>query len=223
MRTFHGQNPEGGKASTCKSRPAKKKLCTLSGNVEVHIIDDDDDNSKDYSVEDASKQLVIYNAEITHDKQRVAEVTEPIDHHTSPHQSFKKAKFGDGTVLPSIGAYTVQCAQCYKWRVVPTKEKYEELRESICQELFVCERAREWNRVLSCDDPEDMSQDGSWVWAIDKPNIMQPPPGWDREVRLRGASNRFADVYVTVSYFIYIDLQLHLWLLSSKYFGNFHV
>ncbi|GJM97519.1 hypothetical protein PR202_ga14451 [Eleusine coracana subsp. coracana] len=197
MRTVQGQYPEDRRASTCKSRPAKKKFHALPDNVEVHVIDDDDDSSKDYSVEDASKQLVIYNAEIAHDEQRAAEVTEPVDHYTSPHQSFKKPKFGHGTVLPSIGAYTVQCAQCYKWRVVPTKQKYEELRESICQELFVCERACEWNRVLSCDDPEDMSQDESRVWAIDKPNIVQPPPGWDREVRLRGASNKFADVYYT--------------------------
>ncbi|TVT97833.1 hypothetical protein EJB05_56889, partial [Eragrostis curvula] len=83
------------------------------------------------------------------------------------------------------------------------KEKYEELRESICQELFVCERAHECNRVLSCDDTEDMSTNGSMVWAIDIPNIAKPPPGWDREARSRGASSKFADVYVvTLSCFI---------------------
>jgi hypothetical protein len=195
MRTFYGQNSENSGDHTCKSLPSKKKLYKVPESVEVHIIDDDDDDSsKDYSAQDTSKQLVLYNPEITHDKQG------GIDHNTSPHRSSKKPR--SGTVLPSIGAYTVQCASCYKWRIVPTKEKYEELRESISQELFLCTRASEWNRALSCDEPEDLSQDGSRVWALDKPNIVQPPPGWDREVRLRGASTKFADVYVTPSYFL---------------------
>ncbi|PAN22509.1 hypothetical protein PAHAL_4G023900 [Panicum hallii] len=192
MRTFQGQNPENRRVHTSKSRPSKKKPCKVPESVEVHIIDDDDDDStKDYSVGDASKQLVLYNPEITRDKQS------DIDHHNSLRQSSKKPRYGYGTVLPSIGAYTVQCASCYKWRIVPTKEKYEELRESISQELFVCTRVSEWNRELSCDEPEDISQDGSRVWALDKPNIAQPPPGWDREVRIRVASTKFADVYYT--------------------------
>ncbi|KAJ1260735.1 hypothetical protein BS78_10G255300 [Paspalum vaginatum] len=136
-------------------------------------------------------KLVCYNPEVTHEKQA------DIDHHTSPRQSSKKPRHGYGTVLPSIGAYTVQCAHCFKWRIVPTKEKYEELRQSIREELFVCVRAREWDRELSCDELEDMSQDGSRVWAIDRPSIAQPPSGWDREVRIRGASSKFADVYYT--------------------------
>jgi len=187
MRTFQGPNPENMEVHTSKSWPSKKKPCKVPESIEVHIIDDD--STKDYSVGDASKQLVLYNPEITHDKQS------DIDHHTSLRQSSKKPRYGRGTVLPSI--YTVQCANCYKWRIVPTKEKYEELRESISQELFVCTRASEWNRELSCDEPEDIPQDGSRVWALDKPNIVQPPPGWDREVRIRGASTKFADVYYT--------------------------
>ncbi|TVU24534.1 hypothetical protein EJB05_26976, partial [Eragrostis curvula] len=169
MRTFQGQDPK--RVPSCKSRPPRKRLCKLSENDEVYIIDDKGDSGKDCLVEDTGRPLF-----------------------------FKKPKFGYGTVLPSsisTYTYTVQCADCYKWRVVPRKEKYEELRESICEELFVCGRAHEWHRVLSCDDPEDMSPDGSRVWAIDKPNIVQPPPGWDREVRLRGASTKFADVYYT--------------------------
>ncbi|KAL6873875.1 hypothetical protein ACP4OV_013957 [Aristida adscensionis] len=196
MRTFQGHKPESRRVPAFKSRASKKKLCKLPDNVEVHIIDDDDDSNKDYSVEDTSKQLVLYNPEISHDKQMAAEDTEP-DHYTSMHKSFKKPKYGHGVVLPSIGAYTIQCAYCLKWRFVPTKEKYEELRENICQELFVCARAQEWNRVLSCDEPEDISQDGDRLWAIDRPSIAQPPPGWDREVRIRGVSSKFADVYYT--------------------------
>ena len=152
-------------------------------------------------MEDVSKQLVLYEPQTTHRKRREVQFTEPIDHSTPLHQRSPKARYGPTKVLPSIGAYTVQCANCFKWRVVPSKEKYEELRESISRDLFVCERAREWNRVLSCDDPEDMSQDDSRVWAIDKPSIAQPPPGWYREVRIRGQGcSKFADVYVTVSF-----------------------
>lgn len=97
--------------------------------------------------------------------------------------------------LPSVGAFTVQCASCFKWRLIPTKEKYEQIRESILQVPFVCEGAREWRADISCDDPPDILQDGSRLWAIDKPNIAQPPPGWDRQLRIRGeGGTKFADV-----------------------------
>lgn len=99
-------------------------------------------------------------------------------------------------ILPSVGAFTVQCASCFKWRLIPTKEKYEQIRENILQVPFVCQRAREWRPDISCDDQPDILQDGSRLWAIDKPNIAQPPPGWDRQLRIRGeGGTRFADVY----------------------------
>ncbi|PKA65817.1 Methyl-CpG-binding domain-containing protein 2 [Apostasia shenzhenica] len=99
-------------------------------------------------------------------------------------------------VLSSIGTFTIQCASCFKWRVIPTKEKYEQIRESISQMPFYCESAREWRPDISCDDPADIVQDGSRLWAIDKPNIAQPPPGWVRELKIRGeGSTKFADVY----------------------------
>ncbi|KAF0923211.1 hypothetical protein E2562_003422 [Oryza meyeriana var. granulata] len=62
-------------------------------------------------------------------------------------------------------------------------------------EPFECERAREWRPDVTCDDPEDISQDGSRLWAIDKPNIALPPPGWERQIRIRGeGGTKFADV-----------------------------
>lgn len=98
--------------------------------------------------------------------------------------------------VPSIGAFTVQCAACFKWRLIPTKEKYEEIREKILELPFVCERAREWRPEVSCEDKEDISQDGSRLWAIDKPQIPLPPPGWERLIHIRGEGcTRFADVY----------------------------
>lgn len=99
-------------------------------------------------------------------------------------------------ILPSVGAFTVQCANCFKWRLIPTKEKYEEIREHILERPFYCETAHEWRAEVSCDDPPDLTQDGSRLWAIDKPNIAQPPPGWERLLRIRGeGGTRFADVY----------------------------
>ncbi|KAL9256964.1 Methyl-CpG-binding domain-containing protein [Drosera capensis] len=99
-------------------------------------------------------------------------------------------------VLPSVGAFTVQCANCFKWRLISTKAKYEEIREHILEDPFVCEMAREWRPDISCDDPADLTQEGDRLWAIDKPNIARPPPGWERELRIRGeGSSKFADVY----------------------------
>ncbi|KAG6625525.1 hypothetical protein CIPAW_16G103200 [Carya illinoinensis] len=90
------------------------------------------------------------------------------------------------------GAFTVQCASCFKWRLIPTKEKYEAIREHILEQPFYCETAREWRPDISCDDPTDISQDDSRLWAIDKPNIAQPPPGWQRLLRIRGeGSSRY--------------------------------
>ncbi|KAL1059731.1 hypothetical protein V6Z11_1Z011900 [Gossypium hirsutum] len=78
---------------------------------------------------------------------------------------------------PAVSS-TVVC-QCFKWRLIPTKEKYEEIREHILENPFVCETAH-----------------GSRLWAIDKPNIAQPPPGWQRLLRIRGeGSTKFADIY----------------------------
>lgn len=99
--------------------------------------------------------------------------------------------------LPSVGAFTVQCADCFKWRLIPTQEKYEEIREHIIEQPFVCGAGREWRPNISCDDPPDLVQDGSRLWAIDKPSIARPPTGWQRLLKFRGeGSSKFADVYV---------------------------
>ncbi|CAO2817979.1 unnamed protein product [Amaranthus hypochondriacus] len=103
---------------------------------------------------------------------------------------------GSQKILPSVGAFTVQCAVCFKWRLIPTKEKYEEIREHILEQPFSCDLAKEWRPEISCDVEGDIEQDNSRLWAIDTPNIAQPPPGWERELRIRGeGSSKFADVY----------------------------
>ncbi|XP_040996829.1 methyl-CpG-binding domain-containing protein 2-like isoform X1 [Juglans microcarpa x Juglans regia] len=145
------------------------------------------------SNENASKQLVLYDplaysAGIVPAPDPIQSRPPSLPRYSSPNSSSR--------VLPSVGAFTVQCARCFKWRLIPTKEKYEAIREHILEQPFYCETAREWRPDVSCDDPADISQDGSRLWAIDKPNIALPPPGWQRLLRIRGeGSTKFADVY----------------------------
>ncbi|XVF47578.1 hypothetical protein PTKIN_Ptkin03bG0120800 [Pterospermum kingtungense] len=154
-----------------------------------------DDESQDTQNEDdlyngnVSKQLVLYDPAANSTAESIT--PEPTQCRPSPGPRFSSSR-----VLPSVGAFTVQCANCFKWRLIPTKEKYEEIREHILENPFVCETARQWRPDISCDNPTDISQDGSRLWAIDKPNIAQPPPGWQRLLRIRGeGSTKFADIY----------------------------
>lgn len=156
----------------------------------------DDNDQQDCN--NARNQLVVYN---------------PADaaSHDSGSQSSSTYFLQNGAykISPSVGAFTVQCSICFKWRFLPSKEKYEEIREHISEKPFVCEAAREWRPEISCNDEPDIRQDGSRLWAIDKPNIAQPPLGWERLLRIRGfGGSRFADVYVL----LYILLQLWLCL-----------
>ncbi|KAK8490404.1 hypothetical protein V6N13_076418 [Hibiscus sabdariffa] len=147
-------------------------------------------NEDDLYDGDASKQLVLYDPAVSGTVGCMP--PGPIQCQPSEGPRF----FSSSKIMPSVGAFTVQCASCFKWRLIPTKEKYEEIREHILENPFVCETAREWRSDISCDVPTDIAQDGSRLWAIDKPNIAQPPPGWQRLLRIRGeGSTKFADIY----------------------------
>ncbi|KAG8087920.1 hypothetical protein GUJ93_ZPchr0010g9803 [Zizania palustris] len=90
--------------------------------------------------------------------------------------------------------FVVQCWNCTKLRITPTQEKYEEIRERITKEHFVCKQACEWKPNVTCDDPTDISLDD--IWALDKHGIAQPPPDWKRLIKIRNeGTTRFADVY----------------------------
>ncbi|KAI5081131.1 hypothetical protein GOP47_0004314 [Adiantum capillus-veneris] len=96
-------------------------------------------------------------------------------------------------VLPSVGAFTVQCANCFKWRLIPSKEQYEQIRQNVLEKPFFC---TSWRPGASCDDPPELSEDSKLLWAIDKPNIPLPPDGWERLVVIRGEGcSKFADIY----------------------------
>lgn len=177
-------------------RPSSASFSGEDDEHEVHITENDygeddefaQDDEDDDTDQDDRGALVIYNPE--------ANALVPQEPVLDRAQYFTSSL--PERILPSVGAFTVQCANCFKWRLIPSKDKYEEIRESILQQPFICERAREWRPNISCDDPADINQDGSRLWAIDKPNIAQPPRGWDRILRIRGqGGTRFADVYYT--------------------------
>lgn len=156
---------------------------------------EDSDNKTGIEDEECTnpcKQLVLYDPAVNGSSE-VQPVPDP-EPVRRPRSFFGRSS---SRVLPSVGAFTVQCANCFKWRLIPTKHQYEKIRENILEQPFYCEAAREWRPDISCDDPEDISQDGSRLWAIDKPNIATPPSGWERLLRIRGeGSTKFADVYV---------------------------
>lgn len=155
----------------------------------------DVENGEDKSVECNSSQLVVYNPDESNTNQKTNGASTQIVNRASPNQSPLPRNHPSRALMP-IGSYTVQCATCFKWRLIPTQAKYEEIREKILQEPFVCDRAREWQPDVTCDDPADIFQDGSRLWAIDKPNISQTPAGWERVLKIRGeGSTKFADVY----------------------------
>ncbi|KAL6858963.1 hypothetical protein ACP4OV_017965 [Aristida adscensionis] len=95
-----------------------------------------------------------------------------------------------------IDIYAAQCAKCSKWRIIPTKEKYEAFRAEAEEDQFLCEKAIEWKPDITCNDPSDINPDATWRWAMDKHNIPQAPPQWERLIRIRGeGGTKFADVY----------------------------
>ncbi|RWW78460.1 hypothetical protein BHE74_00013327, partial [Ensete ventricosum] len=165
-----------------------------SKNTRKRSFDVSDDGKQ--STENISNHLVLYNPGTSNTGHDSLALTDAMENHTPTFRNFL-ASNSSGRTFPSIGTFTVQCASCFKWRIIPTKEKYEQIRENILEDPFVCEHAREWRPDILCEDPEDISQDGSRLWAIDKPNIAQPPPGWERLLRIRAeGGTKFADVYV---------------------------
>ncbi|XBI09452.1 hypothetical protein VPH35_137003 [Triticum aestivum] len=138
------------------------------------VVDQWDDSDTKNSSGSASYQVVPY-------KNAQGENTLPV--------LSKKRKF-------IISTYSVQCSTCQKWRVVPSKLKYEQIRENIIQVPFSCKYVHGWKPQVTCHDPTDISEDNGMAWAIDIPCIPQTPLRWERNITLRNEqSTRFADVY----------------------------
>lgn len=189
--TDHLTNVEGEpSASNSSYRPG-----SLAANSQDQVdfssagFEDHSRQDKENPCENSQYQVVLYSPSANGSGE--AETPDPIS--DQPLSGARQNPRG----LPSVGAFTVQCANCFKWRLIPTQEKYEEIREHIIEQPFFCETGRDWRPDISCDDPPDLVQDGSRLWAIDKPSIAQPPPGWQRLLKFRGeGSTKFADVYV---------------------------
>ncbi|KAL2521759.1 methyl-CpG-binding domain-containing protein 2 [Forsythia ovata] len=107
--------------------------------------------------ENAQNQLVLYDPAVANSARGIGIEAVP-DSIAHQPPSFSRFPFSNQTsrVLPSVGAFTVQCANCFKWRLIPSKAKYEEIREYITEQLFLCVTAREWRSDVSCDDPPDI-------------------------------------------------------------------
>lgn len=164
-----------------------KDIIQTDNVIDMSTSDSSTNDKNTPSCADSQKQLVPFDPSVNGGGE-IEAAPDPISYKP---QSLQR-------VLPSIGAFTVQCANCFKWRLIPNQEKYEEIREHITEKPFVCETGHEWGSDVSCNDPADIEQDGSRLWAIDKPNIAQTPPGWQRLLRIRGEGcSKFADVYYT--------------------------
>ncbi|KAJ0673860.1 putative transcription factor & chromatin remodeling CW-Zn family [Helianthus annuus] len=165
----------------------RKQQINISDNViELSSSDSEDDENTPSCNNNHHQQLVLYDPGVSSPDEDF-----PVPISYKPPPPVKR-------ILPSVGAFTVQCANCFKWRFIPTKQRYEEIREHITERPFVCATAQEWRPDVSCDDPPDIEPDGTRLWAIDKPNIVQPPPGWQRSLRIRGeGGTKFADIYYT--------------------------
>lgn len=92
----------------------------------------------------------------------------------------------------SAHIYAVQCGRCSKWRVVPTNEDYETIRENFIEDPWFCEK----NRGVTCDDPADIEYDNTRLWVIDKPNIPKTPSTTKRNLTLRKDLSKFDAHYI---------------------------
>ncbi|KAJ6797047.1 methyl-CpG-binding domain-containing protein 4-like [Iris pallida] len=96
------------------------------------------------------------------------------------------------TSKETVGAYAVQCGRCSKWRLIPSREEYETIRESFIEDPWFCDK----NPEVSCDDPGDIEYDTSRLWVIDKPNAPKTPPNTTRSLSLRKNLSRTDVTYV---------------------------
>ncbi|XP_010242547.1 PREDICTED: methyl-CpG-binding domain-containing protein 1-like [Nelumbo nucifera] len=107
----------------------------------------------------------------------------------STPKTSEKSRGGTG----SVSLFAVQCGKCFKWRVIPTKEEYEDIRSRFVEDPWFCS-----NRSgISCEDLAEIEYDNTRTWVIDKPNIPKTPDGFEREVVMRKDYSRMDTYYIT--------------------------
>ncbi|CAN6452749.1 unnamed protein product [Victoria cruziana] len=111
---------------------------------------------------------------------------------TPERRSSKKIK-KHGSFNYTPGEFAVQCHNCFKWRLIPTKDEYETIRHSFIEDPWYCNKKPN----VTCDDPGDLECDETRIWMIDKPNLPKPPAGFDRNIVLRGDYSKSDSFYAT--------------------------
>ncbi|XP_059625804.1 methyl-CpG-binding domain-containing protein 4-like [Cornus florida] len=104
-------------------------------------------------------------------------------------RSSKKLCAGDS----SIDEYAVQCGNCFKWRLIPTQEEFEDIRSRFVEDPFFCNK----KPGVSCEDPADIEYNATRTWVSDKPNLPKTPAGFRRELVLRKNYSKLDAYYVT--------------------------
>lgn len=90
-----------------------------------------------------------------------------------------------------VEVWSVQFGECYKWRVIPTLEEYEEIRSKFVEDPPVCSK----KPGCSWDQPADMEYDNSRTWVIDKPNLPKTLSGFRRKLSMRRDNSKFDCYY----------------------------
>ncbi|KAL5712715.1 Methyl-CpG-binding domain protein 4 [Ranunculus cassubicifolius] len=101
------------------------------------------------------------------------------------------SKSSRSTITTSL--YTVQYAECFKWRVIPTQEEYEEIGRNIIEDPWFCNKKTD----VTCEDPADIDYDASRIWVMDKPNLPKTPNGFKKKVVVRSDFST-CDIYYDV-------------------------
>ncbi|GER43741.1 methyl-CpG-binding domain-containing family protein [Striga asiatica] len=109
---------------------------------------------------------------------------------TTPKQS--KRTFGV-TTCSGMELFSVQCGECFKWRLIQTQEEYEEIRSKLEEDPFVCTK----KPGVSCDDLADIKYDNTHLWVIDKPNLPKTPAGFKRITVVRKDHSKVDCYYIT--------------------------
>jgi hypothetical protein len=90
--------------------------------------------------------------------------------------------------------YVAMCYRCKKWRVIPTKQEFEAIRERGEEDPWFC--GRDPGAGRSCEQPEDIPYDSSRIWAMDKLGIPRPPPETERVLIMRGDLSKMDTYYL---------------------------
>ncbi|KAL8028988.1 hypothetical protein ABFS82_14G196100 [Erythranthe guttata] len=109
---------------------------------------------------------------------------------TTPQQPKMQPEIGG---KKCVEIWSAQCGECFKWRIIPSEDEYEEIRSKFIEDPFVCSK----KAGVCCNDGADIEYDKSRTWVIDKPNTPKTPAGFKRRMVMRGCESRIDCYYKT--------------------------